>query len=79
VFAHTTDTAKEDELRRNQITKLQQEVSELKEDLFQELALDRTHVVQLRSLVAERKLEITNEMRDIKRLVTLLFERQVDS
>lgn len=75
VFAHTTDLAKEDEQRRNQIVKLQQEVSELKEDILQELALDRTHIMQLRSQVAERKSEITSEMRDIKRLVNLLFER----
>lgn len=78
VFAHTTDLAKEDEQRRTQIVKLQQEVSELKEDILQELAMDRTHVMQLRSQVAERKTDITNEMRDIKRLVALLFERQTD-
>lgn len=74
VFAHTTDLAKEDEQRRTQIVKLQQEVSELKEDILQELALDRTHVMQLRSNVAERKADIANEMRDIKRMVALLFE-----
>lgn len=79
VFAHTTDLAKEDELRRTQIVKLQQEVSELKEDILQELALDRTHVMQLRSQVAERKADIANEMRDIKKLVALLFERQADA
>lgn len=78
VFAHTTDLAKEDEQRKTQIVKLKQEVSELKEDILQELALDRTHVMQLRTQVAERRTEIVNEMRDIKRLVALLFERQTD-
>ena len=78
VFAHTTDLAKEDEQRKTQIVKLRQEVSELKEDILQELALDRTHVMQLRTQVAERRTEIVNEMRDIKRLVALLFERQAD-
>ena len=78
VFAHTTDLAKEDEQRRTQIVKLKQEVSELKEDILQELALDRTHVMQLRTQVVERRTEIANEMRDIKRLVALLFERQAD-
>lgn len=78
VFAHTTDMAKEDEQRKTQIAKLQQEVSELKEDILQELAMDRTHVMQLRSQVAERKSEIAAEMRDIKRLLALLFERQAD-
>ena len=79
VFAHTTDMAKEDEQRRGQILKLRQEVAELKEDILQELAMDRTHVMQIRSQVAERKSDIANEMRDIKRLVALLFERQADA
>lgn len=79
VFASTTDLAKEDEQRRTQIAMLQLEVSELKENILQELAMDRTHVMQLRSQVAERRTEIANEMRDIKRLVALLFERQADS
>ena len=75
VFASTTDVAKEDEQRRSQIAKMKQEVAELKEEILQELALDRTHVMQLRSQVAERRSEIAGEMRDIKRLVALLFER----
>ena len=78
VFASTTDIAKEDEQRRTQIAKMKQEVAALKEELLQELALDRTHVMQLRSQVAERRSEIAGEMRDIKRLVALLFERQAD-
>ena len=76
VAAHSSDSAKEDELRKTQVANLQQEVSVLKEDLLQELAMDRTHVVQIKSQVAERKLEIADEMRQIKRLVTMLFERQ---
>lgn len=79
VFAHTTDMAKEDEQRRSQIASLSQEVAELKEDILLELASDRTHLMQLRSQVAERRQEISSEMRDIKRLVALLFERQADS
>ena len=42
----------------------------------QELALGRTQVVQIKSQAAERKLEIASEIRDIKRMVTLMFERQ---
>ena len=66
----------EDELRKTQIANLQQEVSILKEDLLQGLAMDRTQVLQIKSLIAERKQEIHNEMRQIKRSVTMLFERQ---
>ena len=76
VFAHVTDLAKEDEQRRTQIVQLRQEVSSLREELLHELAMDRTHLVQLRNQVVERKADISNEMRDIKRLVALLFERQ---
>ncbi|KAL7557331.1 hypothetical protein ACA910_020319 [Epithemia clementina (nom. ined.)] len=76
VFAHSSDTAKEDELRITQVANLQQEVMLLKEDLLLELATDRTQIVQIKSQVAERKQEIASEMRQIKRLVTMLFERQ---
>jgi len=76
VFAHTNEQAKEDELRKRQVTNLETELFNLKEDLLQELAMDRTQVVQIKSQVAERRQEIANEMRQIKKLVTLLFERQ---
>jgi hypothetical protein len=76
VFKHSSDTEKEDELRKTQVKKLQAEVLGLKDELLQELALDRTQVVQMKSHVAERKLEISNEMKDIKKIVAILFERQ---
>lgn len=76
VFKHSSDTEKEDELRKTQVKKLQEDVMGLKDELLQELALDRTQVVQMKSQVAERKLEITNEMKDIKKIVAILFERQ---
>jgi hypothetical protein len=79
IFAHTTDLAKEDELRRSQVALLSQEVFQLKEDILLELASDRTHLMQLRAQVAERRAEISSEMRDIKRLVALLFERQAET
>jgi len=75
-FKHTSDTQKRDELRRTQVIQLQQEVKSLNDDLLQELALDRTQIVQLKSQVAEGNLEIANEVRHIKRVVALLFERQ---
>ncbi|EEC43260.1 predicted protein [Phaeodactylum tricornutum CCAP 1055/1] len=77
VSKHSSDTAKEDELRRTQVKQLQQDVIEMRDDLLQELALDRTQIVQMKSQVAERKLEIANEMKQVKRLVTMLFERQI--
>lgn len=77
VFKHSSDTEKEDELRRTQVKKLQDEVTGLKDELLQELALDRTQVVQMKSQVGERKIEISNEMKDIKKIIAILFERQV--
>ena len=76
VFKHSSDTEKEDELRKTQVRRLEQEVKELKEELVQELAMDRTQVVQMKSAVAERKVEIANEMKHVKRIVTMLFEQQ---
>jgi Ion transport protein len=76
VFKHSSDSEKEDELRRTQVKVLQEEVTGLKDDLLQELALDRTQVVQMKSQVAERKLEISNEMKEMKKIVAMLFERQ---
>ncbi len=76
VFKHSSDSEKEDELRKTQVKKLQDEVMGLKDELLQELALDRTQVLQMKSQVAERKAEISNEMRDIKKIVAILFERQ---
>jgi hypothetical protein len=73
---HSSDAEKQNELRKTQVLKLQQEVQNLNHELLQELALDRAQVVQLKSHVAERKLEIANEMRQIKKIVAALFERQ---
>lgn len=76
IFKHTKDLAKDEELRKTQVKLLNEEVKELKDELLQELVLDRTQLLQMKSQVAERKLEIANEMKDIKRLVAILFERQ---
>jgi hypothetical protein len=76
VFKHSSDVAKEDELRKTQLKKLKEEIHILRDDLLQEMAIDRTQVVQLKSSVAERKLEIQSEMKHIKRIVAMLFEQQ---
>ncbi|CAB9527056.1 Ankyrin Repeat [Seminavis robusta] len=75
VFKHTNDSEREDELRKIQVKKLEQEVKDLKDELLKELAMDRTQVVQMKSVVAERKVEIANEMKHVKRIVTMLFEQ----
>jgi hypothetical protein len=77
VMKHSSDTEMQNELRKKQVKKLQQEVQSLYIELFEELAVDRTEIIQLKSHVAERKLEIANEMRHIKRLVGAIFEHQV--
>lgn len=75
VLKHSSEAEKDDELRKMQIRILRQEVELLKDDLMQELAIDRTQVVQMKSLVAERKQEIQSEMKHIKRVVAMLFEQ----
>jgi hypothetical protein len=76
VLKHSSEAEKDDELRKTQIRILQQEVQTLKVELMQELAIDRTQVVQMKSLVTERKQEIQGEMKHIKRIVAMLFEQQ---
>mmetsp|Transcript_22110 Transcript_22110/g.51973 ORF Transcript_22110/g.51973 Transcript_22110/m.51973 type:complete len:586 (-) Transcript_22110:70-1827(-) len=75
VSKHSSETEKEEELRKTQVQRLKAEIKIMKDDLLQELAIDRTQVVQMKSSVAERKLEIQNEMKHIKRIVTMLFEQ----
>ena len=78
VVKHNSDAERENELRRTQVSQLEQEVMMMRDDLLQELAMDRTQVAQMKSNVAERKQEIAHEMKQIKRLVTMLFERQAN-
>ncbi|KAG7351184.1 ankyrin repeat domain protein [Nitzschia inconspicua] len=79
VSKHSSESDKEEQLRKTQIQRLQVEIDDLREELMQELAMDRTQMVQMKSAVAERKLEIQNEMKHIKRIVTMLFEQQGSS
>ncbi len=76
VFKHSSETEREDELRKSQVKSLGHEVTALKDEILQEMALDRTQVVQIKSQIAERKIEISNEMKEIKRIVEVLFSRQ---
>jgi hypothetical protein len=76
VLKHSSIGEIEDELRKTQVKGIKQEVQILKDDIKQELAIDRTQRLQMKSLVAERKQEIQSEMKHIKRIVTMLFEQQ---
>jgi hypothetical protein len=76
VSKHNSESEREEELRRNQLVKVQAEIVVMGEELRQELALDRTQIAQTKSLVAERKQEIQAEMKHIKRVVAMLFEQQ---
>jgi len=73
---HSSKVDEDDELRRRQTRILQREVETLKEDLQEDLAVDRTQMMQMKSDVAERKQEIQAEMKKIQQLVTMLFEQQ---
>jgi len=76
VSKHSSDSAEKDELRKTQVALLQKEVAEMREDLTQELAVDRTQVIQMKSQIDNRRTEIDNEMKNIKRIVMMLFEQQ---
>lgn len=76
VAQHSSESEREDELRKTQVIMLQKEVDDLEEDMLQELKVDRIQVVQMKSSIAERRAEIANEMKDIKRIMTMLFDQQ---
>jgi hypothetical protein len=75
VLKHSSKADEDDELRKRQTRILQEEVQNLRDDLLQDLAMDRTQVVQMKSLVAERKQLIQAEMKHMKQLVAMLFEQ----
>jgi hypothetical protein len=76
VLKHSSDTEKEDEMRKTQVRILQQEVHQLKDDLIKELAIDRAVIVQMKSQISDRKQDMQAEMKHIKRIVAMLFEQQ---
>lgn len=76
IAKHSSETAKEEELRSVQIVNIKAELVAMGEELRFELAQDRTQIVQTKSLVAERKMAINAEMKNIQRIVAMLFEQQ---
>ena len=55
---------------------LQKEVMSLQDTMTHEMKVDRIHVVQMKSSIAERRADIANEMKHIKRIMTMLFEQE---
>ena len=74
VFAHANEQARNDEIRRTHVDLVKSGLSNLKQEFLQQLAMDRAQVVKITSQVAERKQEVANEMKEIKKLVMILFE-----
>ena len=75
VAKHSSETEREAELRRTQVAMLQKEVMSLQDTVTHEMKVDRIHVVQMKSSIAERRAEIANEMKHINRIITMLFEQ----
>ena len=75
VAKHSSETEREAELRRTQVAMLQKEVMSLQDTMTHEMKVDRIHVVQMKSSIAERRAEIANEMKHINRIITMLFEQ----
>jgi len=66
----------ENELRKTQVLLLGNEVKALSDEITHEITLDRIQVVQMKTTIADKRTEIANEMRHIKRIMTMLFDQQ---
>ena len=76
VSKYSSVSEKEDELRKTQVALLQKGVGELVEGMEEELNVVRTQLVQMRSQIGDLKAETASEMKQIKRIVAMLFEQQ---
>lgn len=76
VSRHSSDSEKEDELRKTQVVLLQKEVKQLSEVFAEELVIERTQVVQMKSQVDQKIIEIESELKSILRLMQMLFQQQ---
>jgi len=74
VTKHSSESEKEENLRKTQIERLKVEISVLKYDLLRECAQNRTQIVQMKSAIAERKLETRNNLTTVKRNLVLALE-----
>jgi len=71
--------ATEEQLRKTQVESLDERVNSLKNEITHELAIDRIEIVQMKSSLADKQSEIANEMRQIKRIMTELFDQQAEN
>ena len=69
-----SESEKEETRRRTQIENLKGEIALLKHDLDAESVRHRTQIVQMKSAVAERRLETLNTLSAIKKNVVLALE-----
>jgi len=76
VAKHSSESEREAELRKNQVSMLHKEVKSLRDVVMHELTVDRTQVVQMKSGLADHRVDIATEMKHIKRIMTMLFEQQ---
>lgn len=76
VSIYSSESEREDELRKTQVELLQKEVRELSEDMTRELQVGRSQAVQMKLTVTDQRSQIVNEMKHIKRIMTMLFEQQ---
>ena len=74
VTKHSSELEKEENLRKTQIERLRIEINVLKDELLGESAQHRTQIVQMKSAIAERKLETRNNLTTIKRNIVLALE-----
>ena len=74
VTKHSSESEKEENLRKTQIERLKVEMVVLRDDLLRESAQHRTQILQMKSAIAERKLETRNNLTTIKRNIVLALE-----
>jgi hypothetical protein len=76
IFAVGENSIEDAEERSAQIQALRAEMDDLQRDLIDEMNIDRDEVDGMRSQLHDIKLDITNGMREIKQIITMLFELQ---
>ena len=64
------------EHRTDEIVDLRREVHDLHEDVRVDMASDRRSVVAMRGQMADIKSEFINQMKEIKKIMTIMFELQ---
>ena len=83
IFVQTHDKQRsgekrELEKRSNEVKALKSEVIELQDEIVHELSADRMEVVALKSQMGDMKNDLKSEMKEIKTIVSTLFEMQVN-